>query len=128
MRNDRAGHLVTRQPRRQDRALAHAGPAGHDDPAIGIVCNQQPVELRKHDLAADESFVALPFDAVVEALSEHPVPRHARYQASWDEDYPARGDATPPERPFAGRPTPAIPARSLLQASRDRPADQRRVR
>jgi hypothetical protein len=54
MRNGRAGRLATRKPRRQDRALAHPGPAGHHHPAIGVVGNQQPIELGKRRRATEE--------------------------------------------------------------------------
>ncbi len=74
VRHDPAGRLAPLQPRRQDRALAHAGPTGHHDPAVGLAVDQQPIELREHGLAADEALVPLPFDPVVEPLSGHRFP------------------------------------------------------
>ena len=46
MWHDRASRLASRQPGRQDRALAHAGPAGHYDPAVPVILEKQPVELQ----------------------------------------------------------------------------------
>jgi hypothetical protein len=60
---------------RRCSALAHARAAGHDDPAILGAADQQRVEPGEQRGAADEALVALPLDAVVDALPGHPCPR-----------------------------------------------------
>ena len=72
MRYRRAGRFAARQPRRQDRALAHPRTAGDHDPAVAIAVDQQLIEAGQQRRAANELLVALPLAAVVEPLPGHP--------------------------------------------------------
>jgi hypothetical protein len=61
MRHHSAGRLSPRQPRSEQRALAYARPAGHHDPAIGVVLDQELVEPIQQRGASDEPVVSLAF-------------------------------------------------------------------
>ena len=54
MRHHGAGRLAPRQPRREQRALAHPRPAGHHDPALGCALDQLLIELGQQRGAPDE--------------------------------------------------------------------------
>ena len=109
VRHHGAGPLVPREPRREQRALAHSRPAGHHDPAIRVVCGQELIEPGQQHLAADEALVALPLDAVVKALPGH-VPEAM---------VPDNADRTPPRRssPCAARGRSHRASRSAVRMS-----------
>ena len=68
VRDGDAGELAAGEPGCNQRALAHAGPAADQDPAVAAVGHQQFVELGEQRGAADETFVALPLDRVIDTL------------------------------------------------------------
>jgi hypothetical protein len=82
MRHRDACRLAARQPRRQDRALAHARTAGDHDPAVAIAVDQQLIEATQQLRPSDELLVALPLAAVVELLAGHPTEHHSRKRRS----------------------------------------------
>jgi hypothetical protein len=55
------GTLAARQPRREQRALAHARPAGRHDPAIGAILDQELVEPGQQRGASNEPLVPRSF-------------------------------------------------------------------
>src|SRR5262249_28673258 len=71
MRHSLAGLLATRQPRREQRALAHTWPAGHHHPSIGWFDEQEPIELDQHPIASDEAPMPLPLDRKVDRRGRH---------------------------------------------------------
>src|SRR6185436_11537451 len=72
MRHHGTSDLASRQPRGQQRALTYPRAARHHHPAIATLCDQKLVEPCQRHCAADEAFVALSLEAVVEALPGHP--------------------------------------------------------
>lgn len=78
MRHRGAALLAARQPRRQDRALAHPRTAGDHDPVVAIAVDQQLIKAGQQLRAADELLVSLPLAAVVEPLPWHPTEHHSR--------------------------------------------------
>jgi len=66
MRHHGARRLASRQPRRQDGALAHPRAAGDHHPAIAAAVDQQRIEPHQQRFAPDERLVPLPLVAIVE--------------------------------------------------------------
>lgn len=70
--DDRTRSHTPRQPRREQRTLAHARPAGDRHPAIQLAIDQELVEPPQLPRAPDELLVPLPLHAVVESDPGHP--------------------------------------------------------
>jgi hypothetical protein len=65
-RDHGAGAFSSVQPRGEQRALAHARPTGHHDPAVGGILDQDLIEPRQQRGAPDEARVSCSFCREVE--------------------------------------------------------------